>query len=182
VPPTSGSVPFSETDAVTVEQPPIAGDGGHCVADMGTSTTTHAGDEHNYRRSSNIVYRMKKEPRLRKPSRVQGSPYRNPLRRTKVWKKGLKSTAIINTSSGDRSPSTVHRDVVNDEDVISMEPIAVVRREGEVDAHAVPNAALKVSSAVRYLLPAVAHKPQVLEHVTITMGAYDYVVLGYGVG
>ena len=97
-------------------------------------------------------------------------------------RKGLKSTATVKTGSGHRSPSTVHGDIVNDEDVILVVPIAIVPGEGEVDAHAVPDAVLKVRFTVRNLLPAVAHKPHVLEHVTITMGAYDCVVLGYGAG
>ncbi|KAJ8422403.1 hypothetical protein Cgig2_029227 [Carnegiea gigantea] len=119
VPSTTDSVPVSDGDAVMVEQPPIAGDGGQCVADMGTFTTTHAGDDHSCRRSSNIVSRMKKVPRLRRPSRVRGLPYTNLMRRTKDGRKGLKSTGTVKTGSGHRSPSTVHGDVVNDEDVIS---------------------------------------------------------------
>ncbi|KAJ8439031.1 hypothetical protein Cgig2_028477 [Carnegiea gigantea] len=110
---------------------------------MGTSNTTHAGDEQSYLRSSNIVSRMKKVPRLRKPSRVRGSPYTNPMHETKGGRKGLKSTATVKMGSGHRSPSTVRGDVVNDEDVISVVPIAIVPGEGEVDAYAVPNAALK---------------------------------------
>ncbi|KAJ8446292.1 hypothetical protein Cgig2_005823 [Carnegiea gigantea] len=131
VPPTTDSVPISDGDAVMVEQPPIAGDGGYCVADMGTSTTTHVGDK------------IKQVPRLRKPSRIRGSPYTNPMHWTKGGRKGLKSTVTVKTRFGHRSPSTVHGDVVNNEDVISVMPIAVVLGEGEVDAHAVPDVALK---------------------------------------
>ncbi|KAJ8432187.1 hypothetical protein Cgig2_013729 [Carnegiea gigantea] len=45
VPPTTDSVPVSDGDAGMGEEPPIAGDGGHCVPDMGTSTITYAGDD-----------------------------------------------------------------------------------------------------------------------------------------
>ncbi|KAJ8425563.1 LOW QUALITY PROTEIN: hypothetical protein Cgig2_012306 [Carnegiea gigantea] len=135
--------PFFDGHAGMGEEPPIVGDGGHCVADMGTSTTTHAGDDQSCLRSSNIVSKMKKLPRLQKPSRVWGSPYTNPTREIKGGRKGLQSTAIVNTGSGHRSPSIVHGDVVNNEDVISVVPIAVVPVEGEVDAHVIPDAALK---------------------------------------
>ncbi|KAJ8427968.1 LOW QUALITY PROTEIN: hypothetical protein Cgig2_017455 [Carnegiea gigantea] len=142
VPPTTDSVPVSDGDAGMGEEPLIVGDGGHCVADMGTSTTTHAGDDQSCPRSSNMVSRMKKVPRLRKPSCVWGLSYTNPTRGMKGGKKGLKSTATVNTGSGHRSPSTVHGDVVSDEDAISVVPITVFPTEGEVDAHAVPDAAL----------------------------------------
>ncbi|KAJ8437695.1 hypothetical protein Cgig2_030717 [Carnegiea gigantea] len=144
---TTDSVLVSDGDAGMGEKPPIAGDGGHCVADMGTSTRTHAGDDQSYPRSSNIMSRMKKAPRLQKPSRVRGSPYTNPTRGMKGGRKGLKSTATVNTGSSHCSPLTVHGDVVNDEDVISVVLIAVVPVEGEVDAHAVPDVAVKVVKA-----------------------------------
>ncbi|KAJ8430624.1 hypothetical protein Cgig2_021586 [Carnegiea gigantea] len=131
-------------DARMGEEPPIARDGGHWVADMGTSTTTHAGDDQSCPRSSNIVSRMKKVLCLRKPSCVRGSPHTNPTHGMKDGRKGLKSTATVNTGSGHCSPSTLHGNVVNDKDVISVVTIAVVPVEGEVDAHAVPDAALKV--------------------------------------
>ncbi|KAJ8435110.1 LOW QUALITY PROTEIN: hypothetical protein Cgig2_001985 [Carnegiea gigantea] len=146
--------PFLDEDAVMVEQPPIAGDGGHCVADMSTSTITHGGDEQSCPRPSNIVSMMKQVPRLRKPSRGRGSAYTNPMRWTKDGRKGLKSTATVKTGSRHHSRSTAHGDVVNDEDVISVVPIAVVPGEGEVDAHEVPDVALKVRFAVRNSLPA----------------------------
>ncbi|KAJ8446968.1 hypothetical protein Cgig2_006596 [Carnegiea gigantea] len=76
-----------------------------------------------------------------------GSPYTNPMHGSKGGRKGLKSTATVKTGSGHRSPSTVHGDVVNDEVVISVVSIAVVPGEGEVDAHAVPDAALKMRFA-----------------------------------
>ncbi|KAJ8430715.1 LOW QUALITY PROTEIN: hypothetical protein Cgig2_000280 [Carnegiea gigantea] len=140
VPPTTDSVPVSDGDAGMGEEPSIAGDGGHCVAEMGTSTTTHAGDDQSYPRSSNIVSRMKKVPHLQKPSRVRGLPYTNPMRGTKGGRKGLKSTA-----TGIWPSQSINHawDVVNDEDVISVVPITVVPAEGEVDDHAVPDAALK---------------------------------------
>ncbi|KAJ8423548.1 hypothetical protein Cgig2_007079 [Carnegiea gigantea] len=121
VPPTTDSVPVSDGDAGMGEEPLIAGDGGHCVADMGTSTTTHAGDDQSCPWSSNIVSRMKKVPHLRKASRIRGS--------------------------GHCSPSAVYGNVVNDEDVILVVPIAIVPTEGEVDAHAVPDVTLKVRFA-----------------------------------
>ncbi|KAJ8428795.1 LOW QUALITY PROTEIN: hypothetical protein Cgig2_009980 [Carnegiea gigantea] len=93
MPPTIDSVPVSDGDAGMGEEPPITGDGGYCVADMGMSTTTHAGGDQSCPRSSNIVSRMKKVPRLQKPSRVRGSPYTNPTRGMKGGRKGLKSTA-----------------------------------------------------------------------------------------
>ncbi|KAJ8432188.1 hypothetical protein Cgig2_013730 [Carnegiea gigantea] len=65
------------------------------------------------------------------------------MRGMKGGTKGLKSTAIMNTGSGHRSPSTMHGDVVNNEGAISVVPIAVVPAEGEVDAHADPDAAPK---------------------------------------
>ncbi|KAJ8428809.1 hypothetical protein Cgig2_028014 [Carnegiea gigantea] len=140
VPPTTDSVPVSDGDVVKVNQPSIAGDRGHCHT---TSTTTTAADVPSCPRSSNIVSRMKKLPRLRQPSRVRGSPYTNPMRGIKGGRKGLKSTASVQTGSGDRSPSTVQGEIVNDEDVSSVVPIAVERGDGEVDAHAHPDAAVK---------------------------------------
>ncbi|KAJ8438435.1 hypothetical protein Cgig2_004545 [Carnegiea gigantea] len=139
VPPTTDSVPVSDGDAVKVNQPPIAGDRGHCRT---TSTTTTAADVPSCPRSSNIVSRMKKLPRIQKPSRVRGSPYTNPMRGIKGGRKGLKSTASVQTGSGDRSPSTVQGEIVNDEDVSSVVPIAVERGDWEVDAHAHPDAAV----------------------------------------
>ncbi|KAJ8442694.1 hypothetical protein Cgig2_001787 [Carnegiea gigantea] len=125
----ANSVPPT-TDSVPVNQPPIAGDGGHCRT---TSTTTTAMDVRSCPRSSNIVSRMKKLPRLRKPSRVRRSPYINPMHGIKGGRKGLKSTASVEMGSGDRSPSTMHGKIVNDEDVSSVVPIAVERGHGEDD-------------------------------------------------
>ncbi|KAJ8420167.1 hypothetical protein Cgig2_000257 [Carnegiea gigantea] len=140
VPPTTDSVPVSHGDAVQVNQPPNAGDGGHCCT---TSTTSTGVDLPTCRRSSNIVSRMKKLPRIRKPSRVRGSPYTNPTRGVKAGRKGRKPTDSVGTGCRDRSPSTVHGEIQNDEDVVSVVPIAVDCGRGEVDAHAYADAAVK---------------------------------------
>ncbi|KAJ8420360.1 LOW QUALITY PROTEIN: hypothetical protein Cgig2_023216 [Carnegiea gigantea] len=133
------------TDSVAVgdggaDEPPLAGDGAHCVLDLGKSTTSHTADDQSCPRSSNIVSRLKKVPRIRKPSRVRGSPYTNPTRGTKGGRRGVKSAAPRDTTSGRCSPSRVQSDVGNDDAIISLVPIAEVPPAGEVELPAVRDA------------------------------------------
>ncbi|KAJ8424183.1 LOW QUALITY PROTEIN: hypothetical protein Cgig2_028308 [Carnegiea gigantea] len=137
VPPTTDSVPVSHGDAVQVNQPPNAGDGGHCCT---TSTTSTGVDLPTCRRSSNID--------------EEAAPYSETILRAgvavhksnawaKVGRKGWKPTDSVGTGCRDRSPSTVHGEIQNDEDVVSVVPIAVDCGRGEVDAHAYADAAVK---------------------------------------
>ncbi|KAJ8452610.1 hypothetical protein Cgig2_004946 [Carnegiea gigantea] len=139
VAPTTDSVAVGDGGA---DEPPLAGDGAHCVPDLGKSTTSHTADDQSCPRSSNIVSRLKKVPRIRKPSRVRGSPYTNPTRGTKGGRRGVKSAAPRDTTSGRCSPSRVQSDVGNDDAIISLVPIAEVPPAGEVELPAVRDARL----------------------------------------
>ncbi|KAJ8452972.1 hypothetical protein Cgig2_014735 [Carnegiea gigantea] len=137
--PTTDSVAVGDGGA---DEPPLAGDGAHCVPDLSKSTTSHTADDQSCPRSSNIVSRLKKVPRIRKPSRVRGSPYTNPTRGTKGGRRGVKSAAPRDTTSGRCSPSRVQSDVGNDDAIISLVPIAEVPPAGEVELPAVRDARL----------------------------------------
>ena len=161
VAPTTDSVAVGDGASGVAEEPPFAGDGAHCVPDLGESTTSHTADDQSCPRSSNIVSRLKKVPRIRKPSRVWGSPYTNPTRGTKGGRKGVKSAAPGDTRSGHCSPSRVQSDVGNDEAVVSVVPIAEVPLAGEVEPPTVLDARLMVSFPVTDCLLLVAHRARV---------------------
>ncbi|KAJ8446037.1 LOW QUALITY PROTEIN: hypothetical protein Cgig2_017539 [Carnegiea gigantea] len=71
---TPDSAAQSEGEAPMGDQQLAAADAGWTAAEMGTCTTAATGQKDRSRRSSNMCTRLKKEPRVRKASRVRGSP------------------------------------------------------------------------------------------------------------
>ncbi|KAJ8425180.1 hypothetical protein Cgig2_010789 [Carnegiea gigantea] len=97
------NVPVPDMEPPMADKSPPAGDGGHCRAPLGMRSAMHAGHDNSSRPLSTMVSGLKKVPRVRKASRVRGSMYTDPMRRTKGGRRGPKSTTPLNVAAGEGS-------------------------------------------------------------------------------
>ena len=126
------------------DQQSAAADAGWTAAEMGTCTIAAIGQKDRSPRSSNMFTRLKKEPRVRKASKVRGSPYTNPLRAKKGRTRLYKSTLSSCTDAAAGTTTNPEGKVRHEDEVVTVLPIAVTIAGRDVVVGTVPDAALKV--------------------------------------
>ncbi|KAJ8428680.1 hypothetical protein Cgig2_006354 [Carnegiea gigantea] len=84
------------------------------------------------RTPSNIVTRLKKVLRLRKASTFQGSLYTNPIRGRKGGRRIQKSSTMFKRAIAGGSGANLEGEVVNDDQFVSVMPIAVALADEEI--------------------------------------------------